>query len=233
MRGIDARRCWTLERTFGPVGALPGRGRSSGEEFMNRKSFAERELRIAVIDKNPLRAAILEDGLREARHLSVIRIDDTVGLLDRLREVDPDVVLIDLESPSRDVLEQMFEVSRTVARPVAMFVDQSDTAMTEAAIEAGVSAYIVDGLRKERIESILDITICRFNAFAKLKDELAQMKSLLEDRKIIDQAKALVMRARSVSEAEAYALMRKAAMNESKKIVDIARSIITAAELLR
>ncbi len=200
---------------------------------MSGKGSVERELRIAVIDKNPLRAAVLEDGLREARHVSVVRIDDTAGLLDRLRELDPDVILIDLESPSRDVLEQMFEVSRTVARPIAMFVDHSDTAMIEAAIDAGVSAYIVDGLRKERIKAILDTTISRFNAFAKLKDELARTKSQLEDRKIIDRAKALVMRARSVSEDEAYALMRKAAMNENKKIVDIARSIITAAELLR
>jgi response regulator NasT len=200
---------------------------------MSGKGSIDRELRIVVIDKNPLRAAILEDGLREARHSGVVRIDDTVDLLDRLRELDPDVILIDLESPSRDVLEQMFQVSRTVARPVAMFVDHSDTSMIESAIEAGVSAYIVDGLRKERIKAILDTTISRFNAFARLKDELARTKSQLEDRKIIDRAKALVMRARSVTEDEAYALLRKAAMNENKKIVDIARSIITAADLLR
>jgi response regulator NasT len=200
---------------------------------MSGRASGDRDLRIAVIDKNPVRAAILEEGLREARHLSVVRIDDTVDLLDRLRELDPDVILIDLESPSRDVLEQMFQVSRTVARPVAMFVDRSDSAMIEAAIEAGVSAYIVDGLRKERIKAILDTTISRFNAFAKLKEELAQTKSQLEDRKLIDRAKALIMRAKSVSEEEAYALMRKAAMNENKKIAEIARSIITAAELLR
>jgi response regulator NasT len=200
---------------------------------MSGKGFAERDLRIAVIDMNPVRAAILEEGLREARHMSVVRIADTVDLLDRLRELDPDVILIDLESPSRDVLEQMFQVSRTVARPVAMFVDQSDSAMIEAAIEAGVSAYIVDGLRKERIKAILDTTITRFNAFSKLKDELARTKSQLEDRKVIDRAKALIMRARAITEEEAYTLMRKAAMNENKKIADVARSIITAAELLR
>ncbi|WOJ91027.1 ANTAR domain-containing protein [Methylocapsa polymorpha] len=193
----------------------------------------DRDLRIVVIDKNPLRAAILEDGLREAGHLSVVRIDDTMDLLDRIRGVDPDVILIDLESPSRDILEQMFQVSRTVARPVAMFVDQSDSAMIDAAIDAGVSAYIVDGLRKERVKPILDTTISRFNAFARLKDELERTKSQLEDRKAIDRAKALVMRAKSISEEQAYALMRKAAMNENKKIADIARSIITAAELLR
>src|ERR1700730_11097144 len=131
-----------------------------------------RDLRIAVIDKNPLRAAVLEEGLRAAGHMSVMRIDDTADLLDRIHAIDPDIILIDLESPSRDVLEQMFKVSRSVARPVAMFVDQSDAAMIDAEIDAGVSAYIVDGLRKERVKPILDMTISRFNAFAKLKKEL-------------------------------------------------------------
>jgi two-component system, response regulator / RNA-binding antiterminator len=193
----------------------------------------KRDLRIALIDKNPLRAAVLEEGLREAGHMSVVRIDDTAELLDRLRVIDPDVILIDLESPSRDVLEQMFVVSRSVARPVAMFVDHSDTAMINAAMDAGVSAYIVDGLRKDRVKPILDTTISRFNVFAKLKGELEQAKSQIEDRKAIDRAKALIMRAKSIPEEQAYALMRQTAMNENKKIADIARSIITAAELLR
>jgi response regulator NasT len=192
-----------------------------------------RDLRIAVIDTNPLRAAILEEGLHAAGHMSVVRIDDTADLLDRIRAIDPDVVLIDLESPSRDVLEQMFTVSRLVARPVAMFVDKTDTAMIDAAIDAGVSAYIVDGLRKDRVKPILDTTISRFNAFAKLKQELETAKLQLEDRKAIDRAKALIMRAKSIPEEQAYALMRQAAMNENKKISEVARSIITAAELLR
>ncbi len=192
-----------------------------------------RDLRIAVIDKNPLRAAILEDGLRAAGHISVVHIDDTADLLDRIHAIDPDVILIDLESPSRDVLEHMFKVSRSVARPVAMFVDRSDAAMIDEAIDAGISAYIVDGLRKDRVKPILDITISRFNAFAKLKKELESAKTQLEDRKMIDRAKQLVMRAKAIPEDQAYALMRQVAMNENKKIAEIARSIITAAELLR
>jgi response regulator NasT len=191
-----------------------------------------RDLRIAVIDKNPLRAAILEDGLA-AGHMSVVHIDDTADLLERIHAIDPDVILIDLESPSRDTLEQMFKVSRSVVRPIAMFVDRSDAAMIDAAIDAGVSAYIVDGLRKDRVKPILDTTISRFNAFAKLKKELETVKSQLEDRKVIDRAKALVMRAKAIPEEQAYALMRQVAMNENKKIAEVARSIITAAELLR
>ncbi len=191
------------------------------------------ELRIVVVDKNPLRAAVLQDGLREAGHREVFHIDDTSDLLERVNALMPDVVIIDLESPSRDVLEQMFEVSRTMARPIAMFVDNSDTSMINAAIDAGVSAYIVDGLRKDRIKPIIDVTISRFNAFTKLKDELELTKSALEDRKAIDRAKALVMKAKSIPEEQAYAMMRKVAMNENKKIADVARSIITAVELLR
>jgi two-component system, response regulator / RNA-binding antiterminator len=191
------------------------------------------DLRIVVIDKNPLRAAVLQDGLREAGHCEVIHIDDTSDILARVNALTPDVIIIDLESPSRDVLEQMFEVSRTMDRPIAMFVDNSDTSMINAAIDAGVSAYIVDGLRKERIKPILDVTIKRFNAFTKLKDELESTKLQLEDRKAIDRAKALVMKAKSIPEEQAYAMMRKTAMNENKKIADVARSIITASELLR
>ncbi len=191
------------------------------------------DLRIVVIDKNPLRAAVLRDGLREAGHCEVIHIDDTSDILARVNALTPDVIIIDLESPSRDVLEQMFEVSRTMDRPIAMFVDNSDTSMINAAIDAGVSAYIVDGLRKERVKPILDITIRRFNAFTKLKDELESTKLQLEDRKAIDRAKAIVMKAKSIPEEQAYAMMRKTAMNENKKIADVARSIIMAAELLR
>src|SRR5438128_10251817 len=123
------------------------------------------QLKIVIVDENPIRAAILEDGLREAGHVNVARIENRTGLLARIYAVDPDVILIDLENPSRDVLEQMFQVSRAVKRPVAMFVDQSDSASIEAAVDAGVSAYIVGGMRKERVQNILDLCISRFNAF--------------------------------------------------------------------
>lgn len=199
---------------------------------MPETSLHGEELRIAVIDANPIRAAILEEGLRDAGYRHILRVEDTSGVLERIGALAPDVILIDLESPSRDVLEQMFEMSRVVARPVAMFVDRSDTAMINAAIDAGVSAYIVDGLKRERVKPILDMTIGRFNAFARLKEELQFAKSQLEDRKAIDRAKILVMKAKAIPEEQAYALMRKVAMNEGRKIADIARAIITAAELL-
>src|ERR671931_1979712 len=166
-------------------------------------------LKIVIVDKNPIRAAILEDGLHEAGHVDVVRVDDTSHLLARIYAVDPDVILIDLENPSRDVLEQMFQVSRAVRRPIAMLVDQSDAASIQASVEAGVSAYIVDGLKKERIKPILDLCISRFNAFSRLQTELEQTKSALEERKVIDRAKGILMKAKSLSEEQAYALLRK------------------------
>jgi two-component system, response regulator / RNA-binding antiterminator len=190
-------------------------------------------LKIVIVDKNPIRAAILEDGLRDAGHIQVVRVEDTSHLLARIYTIDPDVILIDLENPSRDVLEQMFQVSRAVRRPVAMFVDQSDTASIEAAVDAGVSAYIVGGLHKERIKNILDLCISRFNAFARLQDELDRTRTALEERKVIDRGKGILMKARKLTEEEAYALLRKTAMNEKKKIAEVAQSVITAAELLK
>jgi response regulator NasT len=190
-------------------------------------------LKIVIVDANPIRAAILEGGLREAGYVNVTRIEDRTGLLARIYAIDPDVILIDLENPSRDELEQMFQVSRAVKRPIAMFVDQSDTASIEASVDAGVSAYIVGNLQKERIKSILDLTISRFNAFARLQSELDRAKSALEERKVIDRAKGILMKAKNLTEEQAYALLRKTAMNENKKIAEVAQSVITAAELFK
>jgi response regulator NasT len=190
-------------------------------------------LKIVIVDENPIRAAILQDGLREAGHRNVTHIEDRTGLLARIYAIDPDVILIDLENPSRDELEQMFQMSRAVKRPIAMFVDQSDTASIQASVDAGVSAYIVGNLQKDRIKTILDLCISRFNAFSRLQDELDRTKSALEERKVIDRAKGILMKAKSITEDEAYRLLRKTAMNEKKKIAEIAQSVITAAEMFK
>jgi two-component system, response regulator / RNA-binding antiterminator len=194
---------------------------------------AEQSPKIVIVDESPIRAAILLEGLREAGFTGVVHINEMQSLLSRIYALDPDVILIDLENPSRDVLEQMFQVSRAVRRPIAMFVDQSDSASIQASVEAGVSAYIVDGLRKERIKPILDLCISRFNAFAKLQDELARTKSALEERKVIDRAKGILMKLKGLTEEEAYVLMRSTAMREKKKIGEIAQSILTASEILK
>ncbi len=194
---------------------------------------AEQSPKIVIVDESPVRAAILEEGLREAGFTQVVHISEMQSLLARIYAVDPDIILIDLENPSRDVLEAMFQVSRAVKRPIAMFVDQSDSASIQASVEAGVSAYIVDGLKKERIKPILDLCVSRFNAFAKLQEELERTKSQLEDRKIIEKAKGILMKVKGLNEDEAYVLLRSTAMREKKKIGEIAQSIITASEMLK
>lgn len=189
-------------------------------------------LNIIVIDENPIRAAILEEGLREAGYSRISHIAEMTNLLDRIYAIDPDVIIIDLENPSRDVLEQMFQVSRSVRRPVAMFVGQSDGVAIQAAVDAGVSAYIVDGLKKERVRPILDMTLSRFRAFSRLQGELAAAREALEARKVIERAKGILMKQRRIGEEEAYALLRRTAMNQKRKLLDIAQSIVTVAALL-
>ena len=194
--------------------------------------MAKAPVRVAVVDDNSVRAAILVDGLREAGVADVVVIPTTVSLVRRLADIDPDVVIIDLANPSRDVLEQMFQVSRVVSRPVAMFVDPADETMIRAAGDAGVSAYIVDGLRKERVKPIVDMAISRFDAFDRLQRELAAAKNELAARKLIDRAKGILMQTHGISEDDAYGRLRQTAMNEKRKIADIAQSLITAAALL-
>jgi len=159
-------------------------------------------------------------------------VHDVVGIARKIAEMSPDVIVIDLENPNRDVLESMFQLSRAVQRPIAMFVDRSDQASIEAAVEAGVSAYVVDGLKRERVKPIVDMAISRFNAFARMARELEEARSQLESRKLIDRAKGILMATRGLSEADAYALLRKTAMNQNRKISEIAESLITAAGLL-
>jgi two-component system, response regulator / RNA-binding antiterminator len=192
----------------------------------------QRPLTVAIIEENSIRAAILLDGLREAGIVEVEVIETMTNMLRRLSTLDPDVIIIGIENPSRDVLEQMFQVSKLVSRPVAMFVDRSDETMIQAAVEAGVSAYVVDGLRKERVKAIVDMAISRFKAFERLQRELREARSELASRKVVERAKGILMRTRRFSEEEAYALLRQTAMNEKRKLVDIAQSVVTAASLL-
>ena len=189
-------------------------------------------LNVLVIDENRIRATIIEEGLRDAGHDQVTVIGDMDGLARRIADLNPDVIVIDLENPNRDMLESMFQLSRAVKRPIAMFVDKSDEASIEAAVEAGVSAYIVDGLKQERVRPILKMAISRFNAFSRLNRELEETRGELENRKVIDRAKGLLMRSRGLSEEDAYALLRRTAMNQNRKIVEIAQSLVTAASLL-
>ncbi len=206
---------------------------SSSHASQPRGEPRDSSLKIAIVEQSPISAGILEDGLRESGFLRVERIAVTGHLLTCISTFDPAVVLIGLENPSRDMLEQMFQMSREGSRPVAIFVDQSDRASIQAAVDAGVSAYVVDGLKKERVSSILDLCILRFNALSRLRTELDHAGDALDERKVVDRAKGALMKAKNFTEEEAYALLRKTAMNENKKIVEIAQSVLTAAEMFK
>jgi len=190
------------------------------------------DLTILVIDENAIRASIIKEGLREAGYGNVTVIHEVQGVARIIDTLKPDVIVIDIENPNRDMMEHLFQLTRTVGRPIAMFVDRSDTALIEAAMEAGVSAYVVDGLKKERVKAILDMAVSRFNAFSRLQRELAEAKSALEERKVIERAKGILMKMRGLSEEDAFALLRQTAMNEKKKMSEIAQSVVTAAGLL-
>jgi response regulator NasT len=187
---------------------------------------------VLVVDENAVRAAIIEAGLREAGHENVTIVADVNGIAGRIATLEPDVIVIGLENPNRDMLENLFQLSRAVRRPIAMFVDRSDRDSMEAAINAGVSAYVVDGLKRERVKPILDMAISRFNAYSRLERELEDARSALHSRKVIDRAKGLLMRTRGLSEDEAYALLRKTAMNQNRKIGEVAESLVLAADML-
>ncbi|MEM8698810.1 MAG: ANTAR domain-containing protein, partial [Pseudomonadota bacterium] len=187
-------------------------------------------LKIAIVEEDRERALLIVDGLREAGDFDITVLGDAASLSRRLSEINPDLVLIDVADPNRDVLEALTLASGPLDRPVAMFVDRSNDQATKAAIEAGVSAYVVDGLRKQRIKPVIDAAIARFHMYSRMRTELAATKAALAERKTIDRAKGLLMQARGLSEEEAYALLRKTAMDQGRKVVEVATALVTAAD---
>jgi two-component system, response regulator / RNA-binding antiterminator len=189
-------------------------------------------MRIAVIDESASRASVIREGLAQLEGCEVFIITERHGLLAKVQEFAPDVVLIDLGNPSRDVLEEYFTVSRALSRPIAMFVDESDEEAIGASIDAGVSVYVVDGLAASRIRPVLDLAVRRFGAFARLQADLHEAKGKLAERETIDKAKRILMDSRGLSEPEAYAELRRKAMQSSRRIADIAEALVTAHDLM-
>jgi response regulator NasT len=190
-------------------------------------------LSIAVVEQDHDRALMIVDGLRDSGDYEITVIGDVTGLARRLAALSPDVVLIDFENPDRDVLDALTLASAPTDRPVAMFVDRADDGVMHAAIEAGVSAYVVGGLSRDRIRPVLTAAIARFHYVARLRSELAATKTALEERKVVDRAKGMLMKAKGLSEDEAYAALRRAAMAQGRKVADISHALITAADLLK
>ena len=193
---------------------------------------AQEAMRIAIVDESATRAAVIREGLVALEDCELFVLTERKGLVARIGEIAPDIVLMDLGNPSRDVLEEYFVVSRALARPIAMFVDESDAESIAASVDAGVSAYVVDGLSAHRIRPLLDLAVRRFNAFARLQSDLDDAKGKLAERDMIDKAKRILMDSRGLPEPAAYKEIRSAAMAQGKRIAEIAEAIVTAHALL-
>ncbi|MBV7407837.1 ANTAR domain-containing response regulator [Maritimibacter sp. DP1N21-5] len=189
-------------------------------------------LSVVIVEKDRERGVLIEESLRVAGDFEIRVVSETNDLAAKIRDLNPDVVLVDIANPSRDVLEELAIASGPMQRPVAMFVDRSDENLTRTAIEAGVSAYVVDGLKSDRVKPILDAAVARFNMFHRMRVELATTKRALEERKVIDRAKGVIMKARKVDEDEAYAILRKAAMDQGKRVAEVAQALVSTAGLL-
>ena len=197
-----------------------------------RKARVTNHLAIILVEPDRDKANQIVDSLAEAGFERIQVITEASSLKRQIQAMNPDIVLIDMANPSRDMLEEMAVASQPMDRAVAVFVDRSDDALTSAAIEAGVSAYVVDGLRPDRVQPVLDAAIARFNVFQRMRTELAETKRALEERKVIDRAKGLIMKAKGIDEDAAYSLLRKAAMNQGKRLADVAEALVESAGLL-
>ncbi len=189
-------------------------------------------LTVVVVEQNHDRAFAIVDALKAYGDVDVFVIGNVSGLARKIATHDPDIVLIDIDNPSRDMLEELTVASGPLERPVAMFVSGAAGGLARAAVEAGVSAYVVDGLQADRIKPVMDIAIARFQVLRQIRVELAETRRALEERKVIDKAKGLIMKSRGVPEDEAYALLRKTAMNQNRRVAEVADALVTASGLL-
>jgi response regulator NasT len=188
--------------------------------------------RVMLVDDTPTRSAILEQALLDQGLIVVCRLESAQGLIKNVEIHQPDIIIMDLESPDRDTLESMTVLNQHNPKPVIMFSDEGDSQIISQAIQAGVSAYIVDGINPRRVKPILDVAIARFREYQALRKELKQTRDQLADRKIIDKAKGLLMKTKGLDEEQAYHAMRKMAMDQGKPLVDIAQNILSVMELL-
>jgi response regulator NasT len=187
---------------------------------------ASATLRIMLVDQDAGRSAILRQALTDAGHAVVARVEPGSNLLREVQQCQPDIVIMDMESPGRDTLEQMREISRDQPKPIILFSNKRDSDYIRQAVQAGVSAYVVDGLLRERVMPIVEVAMARFREFEALRHELLATKNQLADRKDIDKAKGILMQRKGLSEEDAYKLLRKAAMDRNLKVAEVARTLL-------
>ena len=189
-------------------------------------------MRVLVIDESPERAELLREGLLRAGHEVTATLSSPLALLRTIESLQPDVIVIDMESPSRDVLEHLVFVSQHTPRPVVMFASDDAPETIRAATRAGVSAYVVDGLDANRIKSIVDAAVARFDEYQLLRAELAEANLKLSERRLVEKAKGLLMKSRGLDEEAAHSALRRMAMDRKLKLGEVAQRIIDAADLL-
>ncbi|MGE0810443.1 MAG: ANTAR domain-containing response regulator [Immundisolibacter sp.] len=195
--------------------------------------MSQSPLRVMLVDDDPERRALVAGALAGAGLAVVAELATADGLIRAVASCAPDVVIIDLESPDRDILEHMRCLSRDNPHPVVMFASNSDADTIREAIEAGVSAYVVDGLSPGRVRSVVEVAIARFRQYASLQSELAQARTSLAQRKLVERAKGILMTRGGRSENDAYHALRKLAMDQNKTIAEIAQGVIDTAELFK
>jgi two-component system, response regulator / RNA-binding antiterminator len=189
-------------------------------------------MRVLVVDESDERAALLREALTAAGHEVAASLTSPIELLRIVEEVRPDVIVIDTDSPTRDVLEHVVMVSQSSPRPIVMFSSDSGGEAIRGAVRAGVSAYVVDGMDSTRVNSIVEVACARFDEFQRLKYELADANLKLTERKLVERAKGLLMKSRNLSEDEAFHALRKLAMSKKVRLGEIAQQVIESAELL-
>jgi len=189
-------------------------------------------MRVLIVDESPERAEVLRKGLELAGYEVAASVSSSIELLRAVEQLRPDVIIIDTESPRRDVLEHVVIISRDAPRPIVMFSSDDAPEAIRDAVRAGVSAYIVDGLGAARVKSIVEVAVARFGEYQRLREQLAEANLKLEERKLVDRAKGLLMKARKLSEDEAYGALRKMAMERSVSIAEIARRVLEISDLL-
>ena len=189
-------------------------------------------MRILIVDHCAARRERVVEGLSVDPDVRLLLVENTLGVIEHVAKFAPDMVIVACDTPARDAIEDLRRVSEVNPRPIVMFVDRSDPEQAEEALRAGVAAYVVDGLEPGRIRNILDTASAQFRVTEELRRDLADAKASLAARKTIEKAKGVVMKRRKLDEEAAYALLRKAAMDQGKTIAEIAQQLIAAEALL-
>ena len=189
-------------------------------------------LRVMLVDDAQKDVSLLKEGLKAAGYDVIEVAMSAAALLDRVALEQPDVIIIDSDSPTRDTLEQLSFVSARQPRPIVLFTEDRANATIQAALKAGVSAYIVAGMQPDRLQPILDVAVARFEQDRALRDELNSVNERLAERKVVERAKGILMQQKGIAEDDAFRLMRKLAMDRNRKLLDVAQQIIDVTDML-